>query len=150
MWLALLQAGLLASYGSAAAALFLVACVEPEGDGRLAEVANWLFDAPERLLRACVGARRGARCAAYLCDEPNPVLQLLYLLLVGGGYGLAVADMYPRVPCAALGPHHRPAALALVLFCLGTWAKACTAPPCLLYTSPSPRDPKTSRMPSSA
>ena len=33
MWLALLQAGLLASYGSAAAALFLVACVEPEGDG---------------------------------------------------------------------------------------------------------------------
>ena len=32
----------------------------------------------------------------------------------------------------------------------------CTAPPqlvenvCLLYTSPSPRDPKTSRMPSSA
>ena len=129
MWLALLQAGLLASYGSAAAALFLVACVEPEGDGRLAEIANWLFDAPERLLRACVGARRGARCAAYLCDEPNPVLQLLYLLLVGGGYGLAVADMYPRVPCAALGPHHRPAALALVLFCLGTWAKACTAPP---------------------
>ena len=129
MWLALLQAGLLASYGSAAAALFLVACVEPEGDGRLAEIANWLFDAPERLLRACVGARRGARCAAYLCDEPNPVLQLLYLLLVGGGYGLAVADMYPRVPCAALGPHHRPAALALVLFCLGTWAKACAAPP---------------------
>ena len=129
MWLALLQAGLLASYGSAAAALFLVACVEPEGDGRLAEIANWLFDAPERLLRACVGARRRARCAAYLCDEPNPVLQLLYLLLVGGGYGLAVADMYPRVPCAALGPHHRPAALALVLFCLGTWAKACTAPP---------------------
>ena len=57
------------------------------------------------------------------------MLQLLYLLLVGGGYGLAVADMYPRVPCAALGPHHRPAALALVLFCLGTWAKACTAPP---------------------
>ena len=57
MWLALLQAGLLASYGSAAAALFLVACVEPEGDGRLAEIANWLFDAPERLLRACVGAR---------------------------------------------------------------------------------------------
>ena len=52
MWLALLQAGLLASYGSAAAALFLVACVEPEGDGRLAEIANWLFDAPERLLRA--------------------------------------------------------------------------------------------------
>ena len=129
MWLALLQAGLLASYGSAAAALFLVACVEPEGDGRLAEIANWLFDAPERRLRACVGARRGARCAAYLCDEPNPVLQLLYLLLVGGGYGLAVADMYPRVPCAALGPHHRPAALARVLFCLGTWAKACTAPP---------------------
>ena len=64
MWLALLQAGLLASYGSAAAALFLVACVEPEGDGRLAEIANWLFDAPERLLRACDGARRGARCAA--------------------------------------------------------------------------------------
>ena len=54
------------------------------------------------------------------------LIQLLYLLLVGGGYGLAVADMYPRVPCAALGPHHRPAALALVLFCLGTWAKACT------------------------
>ena len=50
-------------------------------------------------------------------------------VLVVPGYGLAVADMYPRVPCAALGPHHRPAALALVLFCLGTWAKACTAPP---------------------
>ena len=80
-------------------------------------------------LRGMHGLSASARCAAYLCDEPNPVLQLLYLLLVGGGYGLAVADMYPRVPCAALGPHHRPAALALVLFCLGTWAKACTAPP---------------------
>ena len=30
---------------------------------------------------------------------------------------------------------------------IGTWASS-TA--CLLYTSPSPRDPKTSRMPSSA
>ena len=29
-------------------------------------------------------------------------------------------------------------------------AKALLEEPCLLYTSPSPRDPKTSRMPSSA
>ena len=71
MWLALLQAGLLASYGSAAAALFLVACVEPEGDGRLAEVANWLFDAPERLLRACVGASKSQFLSLIHISEPT-------------------------------------------------------------------------------
>ena len=31
-----------------------------------------------------------------------------------------------------------------------TWSRKSTIIPCLLYTSPSPRDPKTSRMPSSA
>ena len=65
MWLALLQAGLLASYGSAAAALFLVACVEPEGDGRLAEIANWLFDAPERVT---AGERREVSVPARSAD----------------------------------------------------------------------------------
>lgn len=129
MWLALLQGALLASYAAAAAALFLVACVDADGDGRLAAVANRLLDAPELLMRTCVGARRGARCAAYLCDEPNPALQLVYLLLVGGGYGLALAELYPRVPCSTLSGHHRAYALLAVLGCLGTWAKVCGTPP---------------------
>ena len=38
----------------------------------------------------------------------------------------------------------------LIIFAKGGWGSARLLENCLLYTSPSPRDPKTSRMPSSA
>ena len=56
----------------------------------------------------------------------------------------------PETPAAADAPQEEPVySLEEIMNEFGGWTKR-EDQACLLYTSPSPRDPKTSRMPSSA
>ena len=65
-----------------------------------------------------------------------------FILREGTDYGVREADFADKVAQV-----HKQLASGEVVITFDPKTENCT---CLLYTSPSPRDPKTSRMPSSA
>nr|XP_043614811.1 probable protein S-acyltransferase 17 [Erigeron canadensis] len=50
----------------------------------------------------------------YCCDRPNPILQLIYLAIIGGTYYLVVYTTFNYIPGHYLGGYHRYTSLAAV------------------------------------
>lgn len=97
------------AYAAVTVVVSLVACVDPEGSGVHNRLTRFLYEFPEAVawpvVHFVLGPRAQKRAAAFvhwLCEEPNCVLQSVYLMIVVGGYGCVVACAYPRVPCAHL------------------------------------------------
>jgi|MDSX01.1.fsa_nt_gb hypothetical protein len=91
------------SYAVFTLVISLIACVDPEGDGWHNKLAGLVSGFPEHVVWPAIGQlcgkraeERVAKLTRWLCAEPNPVLQILYLTFVCGGYGAAVIFAYPR------------------------------------------------------
>ena len=92
-----------------------------------------------RVFHFCLGHRvAGAiegcadRVITYCLYRRNPLLQLFYLGIVLGAYGLVVLYGYPMLPCHYMPLWHRWTAAAAVGVCLYLWWLACTVSPGLI------------------
>ena len=81
----------------------LITCVDPEGRGCHHKMARLVHRFPARVvwpaIRLVCGERTQKHAAIFiqwLCEKPNPVLQILYLVLICGGYGVVVVFAYPQ------------------------------------------------------
>ncbi|KAJ8606923.1 hypothetical protein CTAYLR_008635 [Chrysophaeum taylorii] len=127
----------LSAYALFSAAILLFACVDPDGEGVLSTLSRGLYEVPDALVssglaRAVLGTRGQRilrRCGHYVCEEPNPILQTVYLALVCGGYGAVILVAYPRVPCATLGAYHEWTGLVAFAAALFSFCLASRAPP---------------------
>ena len=133
---ALFQAFICLGYVVVIVVVILLTCVDLDGDTRVSAAARFCAEFPERVVwptlkRVCGAgaARRAKRWSVWLCEEPNPVLQSLYLGLVVGGYGLVVAVAYPRVPGPSLAAYHKALAACSFASCLLSFAAASATEP---------------------
>ena len=67
-----------------------------------------------------------------MCNQRNPLLQLFYLCVVLGAYGLILVYGYPQCPAALLPGWHRWTGALAVVGCLYLWYLACTVSPGLI------------------
>ncbi|PRP89340.1 hypothetical protein PROFUN_02214 [Planoprotostelium fungivorum] len=63
--------------------------------------------------------KRAKKAFEYIAYKPNPLLQILYLILVLGGYYLFLRDAFPLLPNIYLGAHHN-VGITLYLFYLAS------------------------------
>ena len=68
----------------------------------------------------------GASLGDYICNKPNPILQVFYLALIIGGYGFAVLEAYPHIPNSVVPAYHKLAAALGVAWCIGSFFVACS------------------------
>mmetsp|Transcript_84179 Transcript_84179/g.272108 ORF Transcript_84179/g.272108 Transcript_84179/m.272108 type:complete len:382 (+) Transcript_84179:113-1258(+) len=89
-------------------------------------------------LTKCCGKRAPAALDAawdYVCYKNNPIVQLFYLLVVGGGYLTFVAFGYPHIPNPYLHRAHKYIGFVIYLMCVSVWWKACSADPGIVTAS---------------
>lgn len=114
---------------------------DPSSDSLLGAATRFVLNAPSlildsRLCRGLIGSRnvdRLKRCAKYAFEEPNPLLQIAYLLMVGGGYALMINVGYPRIPCPRLSWYHKYAGLASFALTLASFCVASRSPPGYIF-----------------
>ena len=72
---------------------------------------NAFVNSTLRTLNRVPGGRRCAACAVstyeYMFWKRNPILQIVYLTLLGGGYAIAVSEIFPLVPNIYLASWHK-------------------------------------------
>ena len=90
------------SYAVFTIAVSLVACVDPVGSRWHNKLTQCIYSFPQRVvwptMRQLCGRqtqKRTAEFSRWLCEEPNVVLQIFYLMFVCGGYGTVVVFAYP-------------------------------------------------------
>mmetsp|Transcript_37698 Transcript_37698/g.62096 ORF Transcript_37698/g.62096 Transcript_37698/m.62096 type:complete len:406 (+) Transcript_37698:55-1272(+) len=109
---------------------------DPNGTGIPACLARFFgrklpdtfMSAVERVL----GRRTRDRLAGmydYVVNQRNPLLQMLYLVLMAGGYLVIVIVAYPRLPNHVIGEEHRAIGAAVVSLCFISWFVACRIDP---------------------
>ncbi|TMW56759.1 hypothetical protein Poli38472_006769 [Pythium oligandrum] len=76
--------------------------------------------------------QRVRRFKHYLWQEPNPVVQIFYMLLVVGGYGAFLATGLPQLPTAFLGEIHILLSFLAVLGAVQSFIAASTTLPGIL------------------
>ncbi|EQC40894.1 hypothetical protein SDRG_01959 [Saprolegnia diclina VS20] len=111
--------------------VIVVFCANDTSDGFMGRLHRWLLnDVPNALsdgiLRLC-GERAHRHVVAtvqYVLHERNPLMQMVYLLLVGGGYGLFLIYGQPLIPNVYLAPHHTICVLFLATAALCTFFQA--------------------------
>ncbi|OQS00597.1 hypothetical protein ACHHYP_03283 [Achlya hypogyna] len=113
--------------------VFVVFCVDGTRDGVLGRMHRSLLnDIPDAcgdlILRAC-GERVHGQVTAnvrYVLYERNPLMQLVYLALVGGGYGLFLIYAQPLIPNIYLSAYHTVCVLFLSTAAICTFFQACS------------------------
>lgn len=65
----------------------------------------------------------------FFCWKPNPIVQILYLVLVIGGFGLFITKGYPHLPNPYMAGWHRYTGLMLMSACLLSFVLASGTPP---------------------
>lgn len=65
----------------------------------------------------------------YMFWKRNPILQIVYLGLLSGGYGIAVSEIFPLVPNMYLSEYHIYTFSIVFALTLITFYLACTTPP---------------------
>ncbi|KAF4731330.1 zinc finger protein [Perkinsus olseni] len=81
----------------------------------------------------CCGSDRGGVALDsawnYTCNEANPIVQIVYLSLVVGGYFLYVIFGYPLLPNTYLGEYHKYVGFLVFVLCIYTFAAASITDP---------------------
>ncbi|CBZ53139.1 hypothetical protein NCLIV_029260 [Neospora caninum Liverpool] len=100
----------------------------PEGTSLFSRLHRFFFASfPRRCLllleKTCgTRARRGVeRAFFYVCHTNNPLVQIVYLAVMIGGYSQVVLVGYPWIPNAYLGAHHKFIAFGVFIACLATF-----------------------------
>jgi len=117
------------------ALVFLVG--DPESDGCLGRmtyaVMVWTPVQLERILLKLPGGRWLVRCGTstvdYACNKPNPLLQIVYLGLVIGGFLVFVIEGFPLMPNPFFGEIHFYTSHLAVLGTLLTFLRASMSDP---------------------
>ena len=122
----------LGAVGSAALAfIFYVCAFGGSSTGFVGQLRDSLLHCTPcvRLLGCCFGKRCAsigrvckqwcARTEEVCCWRPNPLLQLIYLSLMGGGFALFLAGSYPLIPNPNLTEYHKPT--SFIVMCGGIW-----------------------------
>lgn len=75
-----------------------------------------------------IGGRPVLNCLGkvreYFCWRPNPIVQILYLVLVVGGFGLFIVEGYPFLPNQYMAGYHRITGTICMGICLLTFVLA--------------------------
>eukprot|EP00946_MAST-07B_sp_MAST-7B-sp1_P000316 g316.t1 len=120
------------------ACMFLCACVAPDDPTLLGTIARFITSTiPKSFER---GLRSIPIIGPFLIDgsvalfnwavfKPNPLLQIVYAVLVFGGYGVVVYSAYPRIPNDYMAGYHRWIGVFVVGGTVWAWYKACTVSP---------------------
>uniref|UniRef100_A0A7S2XUR9 Palmitoyltransferase n=1 Tax=Fibrocapsa japonica TaxID=94617 RepID=A0A7S2XUR9_9STRA len=116
--------------------VWICICTDPDGTGIAAKIRYVLA---ERLpyyfwkaIKKCLGKRFHDGLADYfdyILYRRNHLLQMLYLVIVCGAFGLAVLEVFPLIPNLYLASYHKPLSAVLCLVCLGSWGLACGVGP---------------------
>ncbi len=69
------------------------------------------------------------RSSHYFLYERNPLLQILYLTLLGGGYLVGVVEVFPKLPNMFLGEYHKYTFSAVFFLTIASFYAACTVGP---------------------
>lgn len=70
-----------------------------------------------------------AKAFDYFFWQRNPLLQIFYVILLAGGFGVGVWEVFPRVPNMYLAEYHRLTFSAVFFAALHSFFLACTTPP---------------------
>ena len=120
------------------ACMFLCACVAPDDPTLLGTIARTITSTVptqiERAVRAVPvlgpliidGSVATFNWAVF---KPNPLLQIVYAVLVFGGYGVVVYSAYPRIPNDYMAGYHRWIGVFVVGGTVWAWYKACSVSP---------------------
>lgn len=91
-----------------------------------------LPSAASRSLRAVCGERLYGKLQKlynYVVYQPNPILQIFYLVLVNGGFLAFILEAYPYIPTDHFDRIHRPIVFIAMALCAVSFAVACTVGP---------------------
>ncbi|OQR82184.1 hypothetical protein THRCLA_11066, partial [Thraustotheca clavata] len=124
---------------SSLGAVFLFTCVDSSADGVLGRLRKVVVDdfpqfLSNAILRICGDRvhRSVVECTNYSLYEPNPLMQMVYLLLVCGGYGFFLFYGQPYIPNLFISSYHTICVLFLATASLCTFFQASTISPGLL------------------
>ena len=127
--------------------LYLFACVDPNGNGILAKMRNFFWDTLPNFLRTVFRKICGEcfvsgidRAARYICYEPNPLVQIAYLLFAVGGFYVYVTEGFKHLPNAYLSSIHIYVGTFLMLACYYSYFMACYIGPGHLNKNSSKSD----------
>ena len=68
-------------------------------------------------------------CYNYVVFKPNPLVQIFYLVIAGGGFIIYFKDGFKYLPNAYLGNYHRYTGSLLIFLCYYSFYLACTVDP---------------------
>lgn len=84
------------------------------------------------------GSLRRAKWLRYVLDKPNPVVQIIYLILVLGGYGLFLISGFTQLPSAYLGEWHKYSSFLVIIVALHSFMQASVHHPGVLIDKTMP------------
>ena len=130
---------LMATYVATFSVMIACFCCDLD-EGPFAAVATFLSTTVPRVLSRALYAVLGDRVASrivgclsgsldWTCYRRNPLMQLFYLTIVLGAYGIIVVSGYPMLPMHYMATWHRYTAFIAVVFCLYTFYLACSVGP---------------------
>jgi len=114
----------------------IMMCGDPESGSMCGKANYWLQITLPDAIHGCF-LRFGGRpilnalgwVRTFFCWKPNPIVQILYLVLVVGGFGLFITKGYPLIPNPYFGGWHRYTGLLCMSTCLLTFVLASGTPP---------------------
>lgn len=116
--------------------VYMFVCADPSDSGFNGVVSRFLLvDVPNvfrRGLRACCGQRvvDGLEHGYdYVFNQRNPIMQIMYILLINGAYITWMVTGLPKLPTHLVGYEQSYVALAFVAFAQFTYYLACTVGP---------------------
>ena len=118
--------------------MFMCACVSPDDPTFLGDVSRFFTGTIPNTLELAV--RRIPVVGPFVIDgsvklfnwvvfKPNPLLQIVYAVLVFGGYAVVVWQAYPRIPNPYMAGYHKWIGVFVVGATIWAWYKACSVSP---------------------
>jgi palmitoyltransferase ZDHHC4 len=118
---------------------YLLACVDSEAQGYLPKLKVFLFETIPAFLKKVIGRFCGKRAVwlierffRYVFYEPNPIVQIIYFVLAGGGFYVYVAHGFIHLPNHRVSSYHIYIGSVLMLICYASYFAACWADPGIL------------------
>lgn len=117
----------------------------------MAKMRNFFWDSLPNFLRSIAKKICGDcfvkaidRTARYICYEPNPLVQIAYLVFAIGGFYIYVTEGFKHIPNAYLSTVHIYVGTILMFTCYLSYFMACYVGPGTLNKNSSKQDQKKS------